>query len=163
MRIKTVSAWLCAAALFTFLAACSGGGGYRDDVPVSQLIASVESEAQLAENMIDASAAYISGTMELDVSQYDGYGIRMNSAGINIDEFGIFKAKDAGQAEQLKAGLEAYLQYLRDSWMDEYMPNEKPKLTNAEIKTAGNYVMYLILSDEAKALAAGVFEEELKK
>ena len=37
-----------------------------------------------------------------------------------------------------------------DVWMEEYMPEEKPKLENATVKTMGRYVVYCILSDEAK-------------
>ena len=46
--------------------------------------------------------------------------------------------------------------------MDEYMPEEKPKLENAEVKTVGNYVMYAILSDDGKKSAFGAFEKSLK-
>ena len=31
--------------------------------------------------------------------------------------------------------------------MDEYLPEEKPKLANAEVWSEGNYVMYAILDD----------------
>ena len=46
--------------------------------------------------------------------------------------------------------------------MVEYMPEEFPKLQNAETKTIGNYVMYAILSDSDKQAVFSAFEKTLK-
>ena len=39
---------------------------------------------------------------------------------------------------------------------------EKPKLENAERVTSGNFVMYVILGDDARAAAITAFENETK-
>ncbi|MGN1003020.1 MAG: DUF4358 domain-containing protein, partial [Oscillospiraceae bacterium] len=91
------------------------------------------------------------------------YAMLINAYGVNIDEFGIFKAGENMSAADIKAVVDSYLQLRLDSWMDEYMPEEKPKLTSAEVKVVGNYVMYCILSDGDKTTAFAVFEDALTK
>lgn len=164
MKIKALSALLCAVILLGLLAACGGGGGaYRDDVSIDTLAAAVDAKLSAPEAMIEAPGNYIIGTMQMDVSSYAGYSIKLNSMGINIDEYGIFKGTDEKQAQEIKKAVEDYLQLRRDSWMPEYMPQEYPKLENAEIRTAGNYVMYAILSDSEKTAVFAAFEQEIAK
>ena len=100
--------------------------------------------------------------MKIDASSFEEFTVRINAFGANIDEYGIFKAADSSQAKEIKAAVEAYLKLRLDTWMDEYMPEEKPKLTSAEVKTKGNYIMYCILSDSDKAAAFSAFESSLK-
>ena len=76
----------------------------------------------------------------------------------NGDMFGIFKAGENSSVKDVQAMVEAYLQLRMESWMDEYMPEEKPKLENAEVKVIGNYVMYCILSDADADTAFASFE-----
>ena len=47
--------------------------------------------------------------------------------------------------------------------MPEYLPEEYPKLKNAEIKSAGLYVMYAVLSDSEKEAAFKELENMLVK
>lgn len=161
MKTKAISALLCAVMLLGLLAACGGGGSYRDDVSIGTLSDAVDAIIG-ADAMIEAPDNYIAGTMQMSVADYAGYCIKLNSMGVNIDEYGIFKGKDAKQAQEIKAAVESYLQFRKDSWMPEYMPQERPKLDSAEIKVAGNYVMYAILSDSARTEALAAFEGALK-
>lgn len=41
--------------------------------------------------------------------------------------------------------------------MDEYLPQEKPKLDSAEVWVEGNYVMYAILGDAEREAAHTAF------
>lgn len=146
------------------LAACSGKGGsakIRNDVSVgdiSSAVASVLSDDAL----VSVNTTYISGSMKMDVSDYDSYDVKINSKGVNIDEFGVFKAKDSSQVTLVKKAVTDYLKLRRDTWMKEYMPEEFPKLENAEVKTEGSYVIYAILSDSDKKAAFDAFEKSLK-
>jgi hypothetical protein len=163
MKKNTVCALLCLALALTLLAGCSGGEQYKDDVPVSELVSAVETAVGFSsDDMIEAPEAYVSGTMRLDVSRFADSSIRMNSRGVNVDEFGIIKVRDEAQLSEVKADLEAYLQFRADVWMADYMPQERPKVDNAEIKTAGNYVIFFILSEEAKSAGTTAFEDALK-
>ncbi len=85
--------------------------------------------------------------------------------GNKLDEFGIFHVS----AENIKTA-EAYLkQYLTESYTqnqafyDSYIPQETPKLKNAEVRTFGNYVTYAILSDQNRETFFATMENTLKK
>ena len=86
----------------------------------------------------------------------------MNAFGANVDEYGIFKAKDEEQAKEIAAAVEAYLKMRNDTWMTEYMPEERPKMEAASYETAGLYVMYAVLADEAKTAAFDAFTASLQ-
>ncbi len=143
------------------LTAC-GGGEVRNDVAVSELSAKINSELESGADLVDAPESYISSSMGFDLSSVSEYVVKINSRGVNIDEYGIFKAADDSQLQQLQTAVSNYLQFRVDTWMVEYMPEEFPKLQNAETKTIGNYVMYAILSDSDKQAVFSAFEKTLK-
>lgn len=157
-NLSLISAFL----IFSLLIACGEKTvEIRNDVAVSDVSAAVASVLS-GDELLSAPETYISGSMKMDVSDYDGYEVKINSQGINIDEFGVFKAKDSSQVAAVEQAVKDYLQFRIDIWMEEYMPEEYPKLENAEIKIAGNYVMYAILSDDGKKAAFNAFEKSLR-
>lgn len=144
------------AALFT---AC--GGSAKKNVSVSELSAKVSETIGKTDSLVAVDSNYIRGYMKVDAAQFGEYSMMINAYGANIDEYGIFKAGDMS-AKDIEAAVNAYLELRKAAWMDEYMPEEKPKLTNAEVRVSGDYVMYCILSDDDKAAAFGAFEDALK-
>lgn len=155
---RAFAAVLAAAMILTLLCACGGAA----DVPVSDVTAAVDEALDKGDSLVSVDASYIKGYMKMDVSDYEDYAVKINAYGANIDEYGVFKAADSSQAKKIKSAVEAYLQLRLDSWMDEYMPEEKPKLSSAQVKSSGNYVMYCILSDSDKQAAFDAFEGALK-
>ena len=162
---KFIALTLILAALFT-LCACSSGGNdaveYKTDISAADLAAQVTALKD-DWSFTAMNDSYISGAMKIDVSEYADYIVNMNSMGTNVDEFGIFKARDEASVTAVKEDAEEYLQFRLDTWMEEYMPEEKPKLENAEVKVCGLYVMYAILDDSTRADAFSAFESYLKK
>ena len=158
-KTRRISAALLLALMLGLLCAC---GGSKASVPLSDVAAAVDEALGKGDALVAVDENYIKGYMKMEVSDYEAYTVKINAYGANIDEYGVFQAKDSQQAKDVKASVEAYLQLRLDSWMDEYMPEEKPKLTSAEIKTDGCYVMYCILGDSDKALAFDAFENALK-
>lgn len=161
---RFIALTLILASLFT-LCACSSDESkveYKTDVAVSELAEQVAA-VNSGWNFAAMTESYISGAMKIDVSSYADYIVNMNALGTNVDEFGIFKAKDEASAASVKEDAENYLQFRLDTWMEEYMPEEKPKLENAEVKVCGLYVMYAILDDSSRADAFAAFENALKK
>ena len=161
---KFIAAALILATLCS-LCACSSGKStveYKTDVAVSEL---AEQITAINDNWNFAAMNenYIAGAMKIDVSGYADYIVNINALGTNVDEFGIFKANDEGSAASVKEDAENYLKFRLDTWMDEYMPEEKPKLENAEVKVCGLYVMYAIFDDATRADAFAAFENYLKK
>lgn len=112
-----------------------------------------------SDGMVDIDEAYVSNMMKLDSSSYAEFVAKRVNVGTSIDEYGIFKGADSDQAAALKTAVQAYLQLRLDSWMSEYLPEELPKLQSAEVWTEGNYVMYAILGDDAKAAARTAFSD----
>ncbi|MBS7403181.1 MAG: DUF4358 domain-containing protein [Oscillospiraceae bacterium] len=158
---KIIALFLCLIMTAAALTAC-GGGEVRNDVAVSELSAKINSELESGADLVDAPESYISSSMGFDLSSVSEYVVKINSRGVNIDEYGIFKAADDSQLQQLQTAVSNYLQFRVDTWMVEYMPEEFPKLQNAETKTIGNYVMYAILSDSDKQAVFSAFEKTLK-
>ena len=153
------AALLALAMLLALLAAC---GGAAKEVPVADIVSAVDQALNKGDSLVSIDPSYIKGYMKMDVSDYADYTVKINAYGANVDEYGIFQAKDSAQAKAIKEAVDGYLKLRLDAWMDEYMPEEKPKLTGAEVKTSGNYVMYAILSESDKALAFDAFNGALK-
>ncbi len=154
---KIISLLLAAAALCALLCAC--GGGKTKNVPVSELADKV-CAALGKTDMADPGANYVRGYMRRTPEEIGEYVILKNVMGTNIDEFGIFKAGTM-DAAALREMIEGYIKILQDSWMN-YQPEEEPKLKGAEIRSSGDYVMYVILSDADKTTAFKAFTDALK-
>lgn len=153
---------ICAFLLVLLFSACGEKGKtVSNDVNVSDISASVSEALGDNDAFVSVPESYISDLMKMNASNYDSYDVKINSKGINIDEYGIFKAKDSSQTSDIEKTLEDYLKLRISTWMPEYMPEEFPKLKNAEIKIVGNYVMYAILSDSGKKTAFEIFEKSL--
>lgn len=162
-KITKITAFMLSVVLLAgLLAGCGGGDKVKNDVPVAELAALVDPAIGADGNLSEAPATYIQGMMGMDVSAYEEYVVKINAYGTNIDEYGIFKGSDEAQAKEIADAVEAYLQMRNDTWMTEYMPEEYPKMEAAEFKTVGCYVMYAILSDDAKAAGFAAFEDALK-
>ena len=153
---RTISILLALAALACLLCGC-GGKSARSDVPVDEIAAAVD-KAIGGEKFTTVDESYVSGRLKVDAAKCDGFVVRLNV----VDEYGVFKAKDAENAKELKAEVEAYLKNRLETWMDEYMPEEKPKVENAECRVFGNYVTYAILSESDRAAVFKAIDAALK-
>ena len=140
------------------LGAC--GGSAAKDVPVSTIVSDVNTALGKADSLAELDSNFL-GLTKLSAGDLGEHAVLINVYGTNIDEYGVFRA-GTKSASELKSVVEDYLSKRVASWMEEYMPEEKPKLTNAEVRTAGDYVMYCILSDSDKETAFKAFENALK-
>lgn len=161
-NISKISALILVIAIAcTMLCACGSGDETRN-VPVADISAAVAEALGKTDALTAVDENWIRGWMKVETSQFGEQMVMINAYGANVDEYGIFKAGENMSAADIKATVEAYLQLRMDSWMDEYMPEEKPKLEDAEIKVVGDYVMYCILSESDASAAFAKFEESLK-
>lgn len=110
------------------------------------------------DNMSQIPEDYVADIIQVDPSYYEIRNTIISTVGTNIDEYGIFKATDKKNADKIASALNSYIEYRQDAWMDNYMPDEKPKLDNAEVWQQGNYVMYVILGDDVRAAVKSAFE-----
>lgn len=155
MKRKIYSA---AAILLLICMLCACSSGHNAKAPDMQSVADkVGTTIDLSE-MSQIPDGYVDGVMGIALDGYVSRNTLISAVGTNIDEYGIFLAKDAEQADTLQSALEKYLEYRESVWMDEYLPDEKPKLDNAEVWRQGNYVMYAILGDSDRAAVKAAFE-----
>ena len=158
---RILSILTCLALLFSF-SACKSNS-YRDDLSVNALSGTII--ASLGDT--DYSTAD-DGFLD-DYFQTPDYVkesiICFATEGNNLNEFGIYHVTD-GNAAQMKSVLEKYLtdSYVKNqSWYDSYIPEETPKLRDAEVKVFGNYVVYAIFSQEGRTAVFATVEEMLAK
>lgn len=122
---------------------------------------------QIADKRTDITFAqmnegYIQGVMNFDIAKTADYVVYVDASGSTVDEFGVFKANDDA-GKDVEKMLDDYLKQRLDTWMDEYMPEEKPKVEKAEIKSKGNYYIYAILGDSDKEQTFSEFDTALTK
>ena len=145
------------------LTACSQK--YADDVSVGDLSDAVfEALSGELPDYSTAEKGYLDDYMTIP-DYVTEYTVRFSTAGNNLDEFGIFHVTD-GNAEDLEGKLEDYLEESYEQnkdWYDSYMPEETPKLRDAQVKVFGNYVVYVILSEADCTAAFEAVEKALKK
>ncbi len=142
--------------LVCMLCACSSGKSAK--TPEMQVVADAVGASIDISDMSQIPDEYVENIMGIALDGYVSRNTLMSAVGTNINEYGIFLAKDADQAKTIKDALNAYLEYRESVWMDEYLPDEKPKLDNAEVLQQGNYVMYTILSDADRDAVNAAFE-----
>jgi len=156
---RILSVLLLCAALAALFGACSKA---EKEPEISAIVDKIDAAIGNSGDMIAVDEDYIQGSMKMDVSDYAGYCVKINAYGANVDEYGIFKGTDAKQTGEIKKAVDAYLKMRIDTWMDAYMPEEKPKMAAAEVEAKGNYVCYCVLSEEKKAAAFDAFRDAFK-
>lgn len=160
-KMKKVISLVLALCLMTCLLCACGGKESTKNVPAADITSAVAEKIGKADALTPAQENWVKGYMKADPASFGDYSVMVNAVGANVDEFGVFKAGDMSLAD-VKATVESYLNLRLQSWMDEYMPEEKYKVEDAEYKVVGDYVMYCILSAEDADTAFATFEEMLK-
>ena len=160
MKTKRLIAALLLLCLCLCLTAC--GAKYKDDVPIEKITNIIDAHMGAAD-LAEMNSGYLSGAMHLDPSIFANYKVKLNAKGVNIDEYGIFRAPDSKNVDSVKDAIEGYLKLRRDTWMKEYMPEEKPKLDTAEVKVYGIYVLYVLAADDVREAIYQDVEHLLKK
>ncbi len=153
---------LVLAAVILCCSLCACGSDTTKNVPAADITAAVADKLGKTDAMSAANENWIKGYMKVDVASFGDYSVMVNSVGANVDEFGVFKAGENMSAKDIETSVQAYLDLRLQSWMDEYMPEEKYKVEDAEYKVVGDYVMYCILSAEDASTAFSTFEGLLK-
>ena len=155
--------WIAALLLLSLLLCLSAcGAKYRDDIPLSRFVSIIDARMG-GSDLAEMNSGYVSGAMHLDPNSFGGYVVKLNAKGVNIDEYGVFRTPENGKVSDVRDAVEGYLKMRRDTWMKEYMPEEKPKLDKAEVKVYGNYVLYVIAADDVRENVYQDVEKLLKK
>ena len=164
MKIKLFSILLCLAFIFSLCACDSGNSGvnntneskYKNDV-ASKVIADALAEAIDSPVGFDSpDSDYIEFNMEGASALCEDYCIMLSKININMNEFGVFRAKSEADAEALAAICQAYVDLKIEGYNPHYLPDEYPKIQNGKVTTYGCYVIYSFLTTQDTSKIDGV-------
>ena len=160
MTKRIVSA-LLALILLCSLASCKATA-WRDDVATADLIENALSALSDGVTYVDVEDDFLDGYVT-PADWIVSFDIRIAEIAANLNQVGIYHVKD-GHAADMKDQLESYLAKSleqNEAWYNSYIPEETPKLRDAEVKVYGNYVVYAILSANDRATFFDTLEAEL--
>jgi DNA phosphorothioation-dependent restriction protein DptG len=138
-------------------------GNYTDSADVNAL-------ADTAISVLNPEIKYLTPDEFYLVDYFDtptyvkSYTLRRAMIGNNLNEIGIYHVEE-GKAEEMKNVLENYLDTCYNTnktWYESYIPQEVPKLRDAQVKVFGNYVVYVILNQEDRAAVLNAIESALQ-
>ncbi len=161
-NILTVSCLCLVIAMTAGLMLACGSGTLKDNVPVKDIAETVNKALSGIQNLSAADENYISVQQALPISDCDDYMEMFQTSGVGIDEYGIFRMKEESGIEGMKSAIQDYIDSAKLSFNENYAPNEKPKLDNAEIRVFGKYVVYAVLSEDDKNVLFSALETALK-
>lgn len=160
-KILTVPSLCLALVLTVCLMLSCGSGVLKDNVPVRDIAETVNKALSGIQNLSAADENYISVQQALPISECDDYMEMFQTSGVGIDEYGIFRMKEESGVEGMKSAIQNYIDGAKLSFNENYAPNEKPKLDNAEIRVFGKYVVYAVLSEDDKNVLFSALEAAL--
>lgn len=148
------------AVMLLLLCACGAPASYRDDVETDAVARAID---DVIPGLTAMNEAYLKGAMKLDTSLFSEFTVKLSAAGTTIDEYGVFKADSPDSVSMAAKAAEDYILFRKDTWMPEYMPEERPKLDYARVRTMGLYVVYVISGEAERDAAMDAAEAVLKK
>ena len=134
-----IAAGVVAAAMLT---GC-GGTTVDTDALVQSLLNDVSYTQELTQLTEEQVENYITMEDEVEVVMYMG-------SGSTAEEFAVFTAKDADTALTMKANVEMFLDDQAASF-EAYIPEEAKRVEDAVVVQNGNYVVFCVSDDAAKA------------
>jgi len=169
--MKKIFVTFLALVMLFSLVSCQRPERYNDDADIDVVIqkglAALNDGIEYAE--VEDEEFYLSDffTMPEWVDDAEIFTVKTQAAGVgyNINEVGIFEIEGKHTSE-MQNKLRSYLSESYETnkdWYDSYMPEETPKLRDAEVKVFGNYVVYAILSKDDRATFFNAVQEELLK
>jgi len=124
---------------------------YADDVKIETLADVIEKAVAEQRDYTTADDGALDDYFKMPDYVTDSL-IRFSTEAKNLDEYGIFHVTEGNAAAMAKL-LQAYLEQSYEdnrAWYDSYMPEETPKLRDAEVRVFGNYVVYAVYSSADK-------------
>ncbi len=160
--MKRIISILLTALLLFLLPACAKARHYRDDISGKKL-AELALRAPKSDSGYSAADAHFLDDYFLIPSYVTDHAVHFSSDGSNLNELGVFHVQN-GHAEELKDTLRGYLSESlskNQAWYNSYIPEEIPKLRDAEVRIYGNYVVYAIFDKDDRAAVFDSVEQTL--
>lgn len=158
--MKRILTALLATLLLFSLASCTETS-YKNDVPVTSLADTAVSALNDGKEYSTADADFLDSYFAKPDYVTESV-IRFSTDGNDLNEFGVYHVTD-GNTDAMKAALSDYLTEFYELYNANYLPEETPKLRDAEVKVFGNYVVYAMLNDTDRANLFASIENALKE
>ncbi len=158
--MKKLLTALLALSLLLLAVGCSSTT-YKNDAPVSTLADTAITALNDGKDYSTAESDFLDSYFTKPDYVTESV-IRFSTDGNDLNEFGIYHVTD-GNAEAMKSHLSKYLTDFYDLYNANYLPEETPKLRDAEVKVFGNYVVYAMLNDTDRATLLTSIEQALKQ
>lgn len=163
-KITLIAALLLCLAMT--LTACDS---YKSDVEVLDLSSAVLNSVGTQGGFTAMDNDYVAlefAKPDVISANVDQWTICASTSSQTVDEYGIFRVKEGGDVNAVKAEVESYVQSMQvklEVYLDMYDPAEKTKLENAQVTVFGNYVVYTMLDDADTTAANKAVKTELGK
>lgn len=157
--MKRIVTAILALTMFLCLASCKGTS-YKNDVSPSSLADTAVAALNDGKDYSTADSDFLDSYFTRP-NYVTGSIIRFSTDGNDLNEFGIYQVTE-GNAEAMKELLTKYVTDFYDLYNANYLPEETPKLRDAEVKVFGNYVAYGMLNDTDRATFFDAVENELQ-
>ena len=161
--MKKLTVVLLLLSILISLIGCRQKGSYLDSVPCADLASNALEQIPLDlgyEAYDSEHVDYFFGNQ-----LYDDHALYYSVKSADINEVGIFHANDKKSAGELHDKISEYLKKELEenkAFIESYAPKEIKKLENAEVRSFGNYVVFVVLDEEDKALFFDTVEILLK-
>ena len=145
------------------LTSCGGDGSIKLDVPLTDISAAVNEVLSNADKLSSVDTSLLQGIANVNPELFAEYVMMLQTKGTEIDQYAIFQVFDTAKADELKKSLKEYINILNTNQQDfNYLPEETVKLKEAEVFSAGPYIVYTIMSAEDKAAFKKVFNDVIR-
>ena len=163
MKIKLISTLLCLAFVLS-LCAC-GGGEYKNDITPKDLADAIVGAIATSQDFTAPDSDFVDFNMEGASELCTDYCVMLSNINININEFGVFRAKSEADAKRVAEICQSYIDLKTESYTNgpQYLPEEYPKIQNAKVKVYGCYVVYTVLLDSDAKTVDSLINEKLSK
>lgn len=143
-----------------FIAAFAGCGKKTEakDLDLAAMAADLKDNGGFSDILSPIETGVAAKLYGVDATTISGSQVYCSTKA-TTEEIGLFKCTDEAAAEKLLAAAKARVESQRTTYSS-YAPGEMPKLDDAIVKQSGNYVVYVVTADSAKAQA--VLDKYLK-
>ena len=162
-KVRLFSLFLMLILLLFGANSCKNAEKYRDSATSEEL--AEQARATLSDcSFLSVDAEYLTDYFAFPSSAND-LSIWISTNGNSLDEFGIWHT-DLQNVEQARRLFSEYLSTSLDRnrvFYDSYIPQETPKLRDAEVRVYGSYVAYAVLDAPHRRLFFDTLESCLKE
>lgn len=120
------------------------------NVPPTEIVNAVLAEIPITSGLEKGKEDIPDFYSDIDVSQVESASFAICASGAYPDEIAVMKCTDSSAAAAVKSALEKRLEGQSELYST-YTPDEMYKLETAKVYTAGNYAIFLAVSDNDKA------------